>query len=565
MDGIDRFHEPSHDWITDAYDRLWSRSEDFTAERHCLTVLICCQAPNLSASGQVVAVRDEYLQLWDFVNDAHNKKYYGGLVLTGHPSTGKYCFLLYAFARALREHIPVAYCDSPGEYYFCDGTGCKMYPTSHFVQHKTEPGKFFLALVDSNESMAIPPQTFINRSQMCFTVQATSPEPERYHHWAKERESWYWTMSLWTEDEVRKLHHFYEQEGPCPWNDSDAYYSPLEVFSLLGPSAATCFSPEGNRKTALGPAHDFHDFLKPNDVFNHPDDLLAASKRRAMTPTFPLTFDRFFFAFKPHNVPNPRPYGYGPEFHHAVPTHFLSRLLLTYFRRRTPTEQVAFLSTLRYFPQATSFVYSPAILDALCAPSSPGPAVTCHLADGSAFALGPGLVLAGRQVSASAAASAPKSESESADATRITAEPHDGHIYVLRDLSPSINAFVLSEDSDSDSDCTRVTMLQTTVAYRREVASSAVSALITLVRRSRPTTSAVEKTIKWSFVFVSPGASGEAMARKLGTVKFRGSCPATVVAGWLEVGGLLPLAGEVVDALRRDDAEHLDEKLDDNL
>ena len=81
-----------------------------------------------------------------------------------------------------------------------------MYPTSHFVEHRTEPGKFFLALVDSNDSIAIPPHAFINRAQMCFTVHATSPDPERYYHWAKERdESRYWTMSLWTEDEVRKL------------------------------------------------------------------------------------------------------------------------------------------------------------------------------------------------------------------------------------------------------------------------------------------------------------------------------------------------------------------------
>ena len=74
-------------WIVDAYNHLWSRSQDFTAQRHGLTVLTCPPGPS-GFGQQVIAVRDEYLQLWDFLRDAHEGKHCGGLVLTGHTGTG---------------------------------------------------------------------------------------------------------------------------------------------------------------------------------------------------------------------------------------------------------------------------------------------------------------------------------------------------------------------------------------------------------------------------------------------------------------------------------------------
>ena len=78
-------------WIQDAYYRLWSCSEDFTAERHGLTVLRSPPSSPLSCFGQrVIAVRDEYLQVWDYIKDAHDGKHHGGLVLTGHTGTGTY-------------------------------------------------------------------------------------------------------------------------------------------------------------------------------------------------------------------------------------------------------------------------------------------------------------------------------------------------------------------------------------------------------------------------------------------------------------------------------------------
>ncbi|KAI1784660.1 hypothetical protein LXA43DRAFT_196816 [Ganoderma leucocontextum] len=151
-------------------------------------------------------VREEYLQLWAFIKDAHDGKHHEGLVVTGQPGTGKTCFLQYAFTRALKEHIPVAYCDSPSEYYFCDRTGCRLYSTTHLVPHDVEPGKFFLALVDSNVSLESPPHIFVHRSQRCYTIQATSPQPGRWRGWAKERNAVkYWVLSCWARDEVRKL------------------------------------------------------------------------------------------------------------------------------------------------------------------------------------------------------------------------------------------------------------------------------------------------------------------------------------------------------------------------
>ena len=220
---------------------------------------------------------------------------------------------------------------------------------------------------------------------------------------------------------------------------------------------------------------------------------------------------------------------YNVRFDHAVPTLFLRRLLSAYFRRRTTSEQVALISKISKVPQpeALSFVYEPAILDVLCAPGGHGAkrSVVCHLADrpASSYTLGPGLVLASDRVTPDSTASI---------------VPRDNHIYLLRSGSgfPWINAFVVSERQ------TRVTMLQTTVNYRREVVSSAVARVVELVQRSMPDTSA---EIKWSFIFVSPGGRGETMAKALREVQFRGRRP-TVTAGWLEVGAWLSYEEEVV-------------------
>ncbi|PIL26849.1 hypothetical protein GSI_11029 [Ganoderma sinense ZZ0214-1] len=591
-------------WVRDAYDRLWSRSEDFTAERRGLTVLTCPPPSNLGQ--RVIAVRDDYLQLWDFLKDAHHGKHHGGIVLTGHPGAGKFCFLLYAFARALREHVPVAFCNSPDEYYYCDRTGCRLYPTHGLVLHeiKLQDGKFSLVLVASSESVPIPPYKFINTSQMCFTVQATSPQSAllRCGRWVREREASYWVIQPWSEDEVRKLQHFYEEEpeGPHPWKNNDAYYSPLETFALLGPSIRKCFCAHGNRKTAHGPAHDFEAFLRPDDIFDDMDDFVDGLREQTMASLRPggPDFHRLFVASKPWDISNPMRYSL--LFHHAVPTLFLQRLLAARFRRRTTSEQVALVSNIPRIPQlkGLSFVYDPAILDLLCrpqraSPSAPcGPSASasaspsttttttnghvlrgsqqcqCHLADGTAFTLGPGLALA--------------SEEEVTPSTPSVAL-RDNHVYLLRSGSgfPWIDAFVVTVGEARPRPRTRVTLLQTTVCYRREVVSSAVRRVVELVRRSTPAPDPDPdkggggggggggnggEAIEWSFVFVTPSGRGEKMAKTVGEVQFRGRDwrhPA-VVAGWLEVGALLGYAPEVVDALKRQDAESVGEHVDDD-
>ena len=262
-------------------------------------------------------------------------------------------------------------------------------------------------------------------------------------------------------------------------------------------------------------------------------------------------------------------------FHCAIPTLFLRRLLCTHFRRRTTDEQVAFILKLCNYPHARSFVYELAIFDVLCAhaPASGGPgntnvSVTCHRTDGSAFPLGPGLVLAPDQVQVTA--------------DTVSVMPRDDRVYLLHSDSglPWIDAFVISSGG------TRVTMLQTTVnRARREVVSSAVSTVIRLSQRLMmpDTNTRAAAMIKWSSVFVSPGVRGEELARTLGEVHFRGGGRPRVVAGWVEIGGLLGYAEVLVrvlivwqmelkvadglgnqDVLKHEDAEALAEEIDDD-
>ncbi|KAI1785080.1 hypothetical protein LXA43DRAFT_1039867 [Ganoderma leucocontextum] len=524
-------------WMQELYDCSWVASEAFTEERHGLTVVTSFSPAVLD---RIVVVRQEYLQLWDHLREAHEGKRRGGLVLTGHPGTGKSSFLRYAFTRAMHEKIPVAYCTSPDGYFYCDENGCARYPLAGpMTLHHMGEGKFFLALVDSSFTPVTPPVTFLDRYQRCYTVQETPLDPARWHGLAKEREAEFWILPFWTEDEVRKLQQCYEDDGPHPWTDRDGYYSPLDVFHLLGPSVRQCFFEGGNRKTPLGPAIDFQRHLDPDAFLDNLDAVITAVHRSmdAASPEHPDLY-RLLFAYKRHDLTNPIRY---PVLCYNIPTLHLSRVLLATFRQRTDDEQVALIAKLAKLPQVMSFVYEPIILDVLSSPDVPA-AVACHLADGSTFTLGPGLVLAGDQVTAGA-----------------SIVPRDNHIYFLRNGLPWLSAVVISEDQ------TRVTILHTTVAYRRKVVSSAVSAVIKLLRRSMPNTSLA--VTKWTLIFVSPGASGEQMAKKMVKVKFRNreQHPA-VAAGWLEIGAHLSESypEKVLDELKRRDAVHLDEVVDDD-
>ncbi|KAI1785082.1 hypothetical protein LXA43DRAFT_1100710 [Ganoderma leucocontextum] len=456
-------------------------------------------------------VRKEYLQLWDFVKDAHDGKHSEGLVVTGQPGTGKTRFLQYAFARALKEHIPVAFCNSPAEYYFCDG-----------VQ----------ALADSNESLESPPHIFLDRSQLCYTIQATSPQPVRWRGWAKERESAeYWVLSCWARDEVRKFQHFYEQKGLCPWKDNDAdYYSPLEIFDHLGPSARKCFARRGSKRTAQGPERDFCKYLQPDDILKNVDDFIAALKTGVVTsPRQGLNFRRLFFAFKPDDASNPM--DHEPDFHYAIPTSFISGLLSDYFSRRTVEEQVSLLSKFAPYPQLMGLVFEPLVLQFLTSSEKPIP---CHLVDGSTIMLGPHLWLVNRQLDAD-----------------VSIEPRNNDIHVPRTGFPSLDGLIILINEDQ----TQVLLLQMTVASTHKVVAKGVAAIVKLIGASTKTS--------FKFIFVTPGPSGEKMAKKLQEIKIRGRPSIFVEAGWIETGELLSCPQEVLDTLIRFDADKLEVDEDD--
>ena len=80
-----------------------------------------------------------------------------------------------------------------------------MYPDKEYAERNVETGRLFLALVGYSESIAIPPCNFLVEYRMCFTIQANSPLSALRNCWADRRKAAYWIMSLWTEDEVRKL------------------------------------------------------------------------------------------------------------------------------------------------------------------------------------------------------------------------------------------------------------------------------------------------------------------------------------------------------------------------
>jgi hypothetical protein len=159
---------------------------------------------------EVILVRSEYLELWNFVHEKHTLrtsgmrqgKMWGGLVITGQPGIGKTLFLKYALLRALKDHIPVVYCNNTTRLFIFDGDGC--HPLS--LQSETFPlPKGALCLVDSHSDLIQPSCEFFHAANLSYVVQAVSPKPKCWRKWSKQQRAPKWVMGLWTRDEMEKL------------------------------------------------------------------------------------------------------------------------------------------------------------------------------------------------------------------------------------------------------------------------------------------------------------------------------------------------------------------------
>lgn len=119
-----------------------------------------------------------------------------GVVLIGQPGIGKSIFLYYILVgRVLGSQVTI-FEDRPDKKY--------IFGESFEAVTQLNPQDYpkAWALSDSNTNLVHPSASFTSASSKFFTLQATSPQPERWYRWMKYRSTVLVAMDLWSWDEI---------------------------------------------------------------------------------------------------------------------------------------------------------------------------------------------------------------------------------------------------------------------------------------------------------------------------------------------------------------------------
>ncbi|KAF7985478.1 hypothetical protein HWV62_5251 [Athelia sp. TMB] len=226
---------------------------------------------------QAFKIRECYSQLWteasalvwrdhqELLKDREHRRFRaqlrGALIVWGHPGVGKSSYLFYALIRALREKQAVVWVGPSSKWTLFDSKGVTFITPANIYQadialmlQNLSPET--LILVD-----AIAPPLALQETSG-FIIQATSPQKSRWSEWAKQKGAAFFTMPLWTEEEID--HAIAPRLSFSPDLDplNDFCYSPKEIFETLGPTPRECFDFLTKAKVNSGnPKIDFNDYL----------------------------------------------------------------------------------------------------------------------------------------------------------------------------------------------------------------------------------------------------------------------------------------------------------------
>ncbi|KAF7301828.1 hypothetical protein MIND_00748600 [Mycena indigotica] len=224
-----------------------------------------------------------------------------------------------------------------------------------------------LVLSDSGPGNPHPPPTFMNEANCALIVQATSTVFERAtYSWAKRKIAMLWPMDLWTEMEFSSLQELRELAGEVPTEDPGEFYTPLQLFRLLGPAVRLPFQ---NRIRNSGDIHADLGHLVPSPNIQSIRNLTS----RIVDPTIiQQEFDSFVFALPPrfHGRHKLRwPLGFQPQY--FVPTKFLARQFVRELEKCALEEQYERVAQFFHMPQVAGVLYEALMPNFLSLGNSP--------------------------------------------------------------------------------------------------------------------------------------------------------------------------------------------------
>ncbi|KAM0750334.1 hypothetical protein T439DRAFT_326303 [Meredithblackwellia eburnea MCA 4105] len=354
---------------------------------HGVEQLLLNEPGTIPAGRYPIFVRKEYADIWSAtLNLMEQRLHYSsmrnhpaGLVVRGQPGIGKSMYLWYALAMAISSSVPVIFSttfhisiafptDGP-PYTFSNNDGSAVLP------HKA------LVLCDSTSSLTSPPSLLHDRKHL-FIVQATSPKEVRWKAWSKERLASFWPMNVWTLEEIRALSMLraaydtpklpdveMQQFGGLDESTTPTkrYYTPEELFLLLGPSARHCFmgwENTGDPSIDLACYWDCKNFLKD------PSTLCRAVQMGGVANEDQQSgFHKLFFAI-PTELPKPR-IASGLLATYTIPTPFIASVAVRNFELTSIEQQRTAASMFAASPQVAGVLYEVTTIQSLTVIKAP--------------------------------------------------------------------------------------------------------------------------------------------------------------------------------------------------
>jgi len=208
----------------------------------------CPILPNRTSK---MLIRDEYEELWKYVEGdrCNPRRWFGGVVFTGHPGIGKsFGIYFYLFQNLLVSHPIALQTDKNSFFLFVDSgvylvrftSNTAIYDIqSHLRQLGCTEG--MIALVDSSERSPSPAPIFLDLRFPFYVIQATDPSPSRWKEWVKQSSATVLVSEPWSWAEIFICSSFSITPPPSA---ADLY----DVFEKYGPVPKVCFHLVGDER-----------------------------------------------------------------------------------------------------------------------------------------------------------------------------------------------------------------------------------------------------------------------------------------------------------------------------
>ncbi|KAH9011684.1 hypothetical protein EDB84DRAFT_1647058 [Lactarius hengduanensis] len=217
--------------------------------------------------GDVLLVRNEYKVAFPTLQTYKKNPRSGGVVVTGQPGIGKTCFLYYLLFYLLSARDTIAFQDS----------GVGIFKTTSIYAQRIPKGTW--VLTDSHDGFEKPCPAFLSTSTSnAWIVQTTSPTPDLWAKWHKERSAHIYWMDVFPLNELNALGTILDLN----------LKSLCDNYDLWGPSARVCISlmdPDRVGDHILVVASAAYQFINNIKQFDRLNAALLSHRLFAVQPT----------------------------------------------------------------------------------------------------------------------------------------------------------------------------------------------------------------------------------------------------------------------------------------